>query len=255
MGKRRETVHRFPDPELAGPDGLLAMGGDLSPERLVAAYTQGIFPWYSPGEPILWWSPDPRWLLSPADLHVPRSLSRVLRRRPYRITADRAFDRVLLACARARRPGQSSTWITPEMRQAYARLHEAGIAHSVEAWDGRALVGGLYGVALGGAFFGESMFAARPDASKVAFVTLVKELHARGFGMVDCQVHTPHLERFGARACPRAEFLARLCDDLTRPGWPGHWLLDDKGGERGGGEGGGEGEEMEPTAGFEPATC
>ncbi len=251
MGPReRGSRYEFPDPRRAGPDGLLAVGGDLSPGRLVTAYGLGIFPWYSPGEPILWWSPDPRWVLLPDELHVARSLARAMRRGEFRITADRAFDRVVMACARARRPGQSSTWITPEMRQAYARLAEAGIAHSVEAWHGRALVGGLYGVALGGVFFGESMFATRPDASKVAFVTLVRALAARGFALVDCQVRTPHLERFGARPLDRDAFLARLRDDLALPGWPGTWAFD---GEREGAKGGGE--DMEPTAGIEPATC
>jgi leucyl/phenylalanyl-tRNA--protein transferase len=215
----------FPDPALAEPDGLLAVGGDLSPERLLRGYAHGLFPWYSEGQPILWWSPDPRWILVPAELHVPRSLAKDLRSGRYRVTADTAFSRVVERCARKRRPGQRGTWITRDMSAAYGRLHELGFAHSVEAWDGSTLAGGLYGVSLGGAFFGESMFADRPDASKAAFVTLVGELRARGFGLVDCQVHTEHLERFGARGVPRDEFLLLLKAELAKPTWRGAWEL------------------------------
>jgi leucyl/phenylalanyl-tRNA--protein transferase len=215
----------FPDPELAEPDGLLAVGGDLSPERLVAAYAAGIFPWFSEGSPILWWSPDPRLVLDPAWLHVPRSLARTARRRRYAVTADRAFDRVIRACADARRPDQDGTWITEEMVEAYVRLHRLGLAHSFEAWEGDALAGGLYGVSLGAAFFGESMFAARPDASKVAFVRSVEWLAGRGVRLVDCQVRTEHLARFGAREIPRGEFLARLAEALEAPTRRGPWDL------------------------------
>ena len=155
----------FPDPARAEPDGLLAVGGDLSPERLLTAYAEGIFPWYSDPNPILWWSPDPRLVLEPAHLHVPRSLRKLLRGGRFRVTADRAFAQVIGRCAARERPGQDGTWITDEMRAAYVRLHELGFAHSFEAWEGERLAGGLYGVSLGGAFFGESMFAGRPDAS------------------------------------------------------------------------------------------
>ncbi len=222
-------LHRspvFPDPELAEPDGLLAVGGDLSPTRLVAAYSRGIFPWYSPGSPILWWSPDPRMVLFPEEMHVSRSLGRTLRSGRYQVRADTAFDRVVRRCAEKERPDQDGTWIVPEMAEAYGRLHRDGLAHSVEAWEGAELAGGLYGVSLGGAFFGESMFADRPDASKAAFATLVAWLRGSGFDLVDCQVETEHLRRFGARGIPRREFLSRLDASLARPTRGGRWALD-----------------------------
>lgn len=207
----------FPDPALADDDGLLAQGGDLSPARLVLAYRTGIFPWYSEGRPILWWCPSPRFALLPDELHVGRSLAKAIRRAPYRITFDRAFADVIERCARTPRPGQPGTWITKDMRRAYIELHRRGIAHSVEAWKGDALVGGLYGVAIGRAYFGESMFATEPDASKIAFVELVGKLRAWGYALIDCQVHTEHLERFGARMFPLEEFRARLGDAVDRP--------------------------------------
>jgi leucyl/phenylalanyl-tRNA--protein transferase len=225
------TLHRlsraiaFPDPSLAGPDGLLAVGGDLAPERLVAAYALGIFPWFNDDTPILWWSPDPRLVLFPAEMHVPRSLARSLRRGRYRVTADRAFARVIRRCAEARRPGQDGTWITAEMAEAYERLHAIGLAHSFEAWAGGALAGGLYGVSLGAAFFGESMFADGPDASKVALVRSIEFLASRGVELVDCQVRTEHLVRFGAREIPRAEFQRRLAAALERPTLRGPWEI------------------------------
>jgi leucyl/phenylalanyl-tRNA--protein transferase len=219
----REPV--FPDPALADPDGLLAVGGDLSPERLEAAYAAGIFPWYDARSPILWWSPDPRMVLLPGELHVARSLRRTLRAGRLEVRADSAFARVVRRCAETPRPGQRGTWITPEMIEAYVRLHRRGLAHSVEAWAGDELAGGLYGVSLGGAFFGESMFADRPDASKVAFVTLVEWLRGRGFDLVDAQVDTEHLRRFGAREIPRREFLARLARSLRKPTLRGRWDL------------------------------
>ncbi len=215
----------FPDPALAEPDGLLAAGGDLSVERLLAAYAAGVFPWYSEGLPILWWSPDPRLVLFPAELHVSRSLLRTLRSARFQVRADTAFEQVIRRCAGQLRPGQDGTWITPEMIDAYLRLHRRGVAHSFEAWDGEGLAGGLYGVSLGAAFFGESMFADRPDASKVAFVRSVEWLAARGIQMVDCQVRTAHLQRFGAREIPRREFLARLARALERPTLRGRWQL------------------------------
>jgi leucyl/phenylalanyl-tRNA--protein transferase len=219
----REPV--FPDPELAEPDGLLAVGGDLSAERLLAAYAAGVFPWYSAGLPILWWSPDPRLVLLPEELHVSRSLGRTLRAGRFQVRADTAFERVIRACAGRARPGQDGTWLTPEMIQAYLRLHRRGLAHSFEAWEGEALAGGLYGVSLGAAFFGESMFADRPDASKAAFVRSVEWLAARGFQLVDCQVKTAHLQRFGAREIPRRQFLTRLGRALERPTARGRWEM------------------------------
>jgi leucyl/phenylalanyl-tRNA--protein transferase len=216
----------FPPPQAAGPGGLLAVGGDLSPERLLAAYRQGIFPWYDEELPILWHSPDPRMVLLPAELRVSRSLRRRLRRRDYTLTLDAAFDQVIRGCAARKRPGQDGTWITREMIEAYERLHENGVAHSAEAWAGSELAGGLYGVSLGGCFFGESMFARRPDASKVAFVTLVRQLERWGVELVDCQVYTRHLSRFGASEWPRERFLARLAAALDRETRLGPWRFD-----------------------------
>lgn len=218
----------FPDPRLADPSGLLAVGGDLSPERLVLAYRSGIFPWYSEGQPLLWWSPDPRTVLETADLHVGRSLRKRIRQQPYRITMDRAFERVIAACAGAPRPGQSGTWITEEMQQAFVRLHHLGHAHSAEAWDGEGrLVGGLYGVAIGRSFAGESMFAQASDASKIAFVHLARQVHLWGFPLIDCQMHTEHLARFGAHEISREAYLTRLDALSTVPGRPGPWSFDE----------------------------
>jgi leucyl/phenylalanyl-tRNA--protein transferase len=215
----------FPDPRQAEPDGLLAVGGDLSPERLLAAYAAGIFPWYGPDSPILWWSPDPRLVLDPARLHIPRSLIRTRRRAPYRITTDTAFDRVIRACAGVERPGQDGTWITPAMVRAYRQFHARGFAHSFEAWDGEALVGGFYGVSLGAVFFGESMFAERPDASKLAFVEGVEWMAGRGVRLVDCQVRTEHLARFGAEDWPRERFLGALAEAVEQPTRRGRWSM------------------------------
>lgn len=217
----------FPDPALADDDGLLAVGGDLRPERLLLAYGMGIFPWYSEGRPILWWSPAPRFALLPGELHVGRSLRKAAARGPYRITLDTAFDEVIAQCARAPRPGQFGTWITADMRRAYGELHRLGYAHSVEAWSGTDLVGGLYGVSLGRAYFGESMFAHAPDASKLGFVALVEQLQRWQFELVDCQVHTDHLERFGARMFERDDFQSRLAAALAHPHRPGPWRFDD----------------------------
>ena len=213
---------QFPPPDLAD-DGLLAVGGDLRPERLVLAYSHGIFPWYEEGLPILWHSPDPRMVLEADRLHVPKSLRKVVRRGEYRIAYDTAFRAVIEACAATPRPDQDGTWITREMVRAYCQLHELGLAHSIEAWRGRDLVGGLYGVSLGGAFFGESMFAHAPDASKVAFVTVVEQLREKGITLVDCQVYTDHLARFGAEEWPRARYLSALSRALRRPTWRGRW--------------------------------
>jgi leucyl/phenylalanyl-tRNA---protein transferase len=198
------------------PDGLLCAGGDLSSGRLIAAYRRGIFPWYSNGQPILWWSPDPRAVLLPGDLKVSRSLAKTLRNRGYVCTINRAFDEVIDRCADHRlRP--EGTWISPEMRLAYGRLHRQGYAHSLEVWDHGALVGGLYGVALGRVFFGESMFSTQRDASKVALVRLVEEVSRRNYELIDCQVASEHLSRLGARRMPRGEFVARLERCIASP--------------------------------------
>jgi leucyl/phenylalanyl-tRNA--protein transferase len=209
---------------LKRPNGLLAAGGGLSVARLVAAYSQGCFPWYSEGEPVLWWSPDPRMVLVPSELHVPRSLDRRLRRGDFRITADLAFEDVMAGCAEPR--GDGGTWITHEMMAAYGRLHAAGVAHSVEAWQDDALVGGLYGVSIGRAFFGESMFTRVPDASKAAFVTMVRAFVSWEVGLIDCQMKTEHLARFGAREIARAEFLERLNVLVGDSPDPAMWRLE-----------------------------
>jgi leucyl/phenylalanyl-tRNA--protein transferase len=216
----------FPPVDLA-ERGLLAVGGDLSPERLVLAYSSGIFPWYDEEQPILWHSPDPRMVLRASSLRVSRSLRRVIRKQAYRLSLDTAFDRVIEACASTRRPGQRGTWITKEMKKAYGTLHRRGLAHSAEAWSGDRLVGGLYGVSLGAAFFGESMFAHAPDASKVAFVALVEQLQSWGIDLIDCQVHTEHLARFGAEEWPRDAYLRALRGALKQPTRQGRWSFSD----------------------------
>jgi len=217
----------FPDPAEADPDGLLAIGGDLSPRRLVAAYASGVFPWYGAGSPILWWSPDPRLVLFPERLHVSASLRRVLNAKRFRFSLDTAFGQVIRSCARAARPDQDGTWIVPEMVAGYEALHGLGIAHSAEAWlDGR-LVGGVYGVALGSVFFGESMFHSVPDASKALFASFVRWLGARGCSVIDCQQTTPHLLRFGAQEIPRKDFLQRLCAGLGSNALAGRWQMPD----------------------------
>jgi leucyl/phenylalanyl-tRNA--protein transferase len=217
----------FPPAELASPEGLLAVGGDLSSARLLAAYRHGIFPWYNPGQPVLWWCPDPRTVLFPERLKVARSLRKTLRHGAFGVTLDRDFAGVIDACAepRDRHPG-AGTWITREMREAYCRLHAEGHAHSVEAWRDGELVGGLYGVALGGVFFGESMFARATDASKVAFVRLVRQLSAWGFTLIDCQLPSAHLFSLGAEEIPRRRFLALLEGALAPPAPPAPWRFD-----------------------------
>lgn len=215
----------FPPAEEA-EDGLLAVGGDLRPERLVLAYSQGIFPWYERGQPILWHSPDPRMVLLASRIHVPRSLAKVMRRGAFRFTLDAAFADVISACAAAYRPGQRTTWITPAMRAAYVELHRRGLAHSAEAWQGERLVGGLYGVSLGGAFFGESMFAKEKDASKAAFAALAVQLVRWDIELIDCQVYTDHLARFGAEEWPRRRYLRALAKTLEAPTRPGPWRYD-----------------------------
>lgn len=218
-------AYRFPDPRESDDRGLIAYGGDLGAERLLAAYAQGIFPWYSE-PPILWFSPDPRLVLRPADLHVGRSLRRRIRDAPFELRMDTAFREVIENCAEIARPDQDGTWITPEMIEAYAVLFELGFAHSIEAWQGERLAGGLYGVSLGRAFFGESMFALEADASKVAFVAFVRQLAEWGFDFVDCQVETPHLMRFGATHWSRTVFLDALERALDAETRRGAWTFD-----------------------------
>lgn len=205
----------FPDVEQAfkEPDGLLAAGGDLSPSRLLNAYSQGIFPWYSPGEPILWWSPDPRCVLFPEKLKISRSLKRTLKKDPFDIRFNTAFADVMRACAEPR-PGQDGTWISDDMLNAYIKMHELGYAHSVECWQDGKLVGGLYGMLIGKVFFGESMFSRVSDASKVALVYLCEWLISKGVKLIDSQVHTAHLERMGAEMIPRREFVKLLRENI-----------------------------------------
>ena len=208
----------FPDPALAEtePNGLLAVGGDLSPQRLRSAYRLGIFPWYGAGQPILWWSPDPRLVLFPDRLRISRSLRKTLRRGAFTVSLDRDFGAVIRACA-APRADAGGTWIVPAMARAYERLHVLGLAHSAEAWRGDELAGGLYGVAMGRVFFGESMFSRASDASKVALAYLARCLSDWGYALIDCQVYTPHLASLGAVEMPRAEFQRRLAEAIDQP--------------------------------------
>ncbi len=218
----------FPDVELAltEPDGLLAVGGDLSIERLTAAYQQGIFPWYSEGQPVLWWSPDPRMVLAPADVKISRSLAKTIRKKEFHVTFDQCFSDVITACSEARLEKgkiQNETWILDEMIEAYVRLHAAGYAHSVECWKDNQLVGGLYGVAIGKVFFGESMFSRLSNASKVAFVTLAQQLQQWDFKLIDCQVYTSHLESLGAGMITRQEFISLLHQYTNHPFEKNKW--------------------------------
>jgi len=212
----------FPPVELASRSGLLAVGGDLSPDRLVLAYREGIFPWFSEDEPILWWSPDPRFVLFPEELRISRSMKKVLRRGTFRLTCDRAFHEVIEGCRQPRR-GQRGTWITEEMVGAYRRLHDLGLAHSVETWFAGALVGGIYGVSLGSCFFAESMFTKVSNASKAALIHLVDFLRSRNFALIDCQVYTRHVQSLGARMIPRTLFLEIISEALHRPTLQGNW--------------------------------
>ncbi|GGY05874.1 leucyl/phenylalanyl-tRNA--protein transferase [Paludibacterium paludis] len=225
----REPVFPAPETALSNPDGLLAAGGDLSVPRLLAAYSNGIFPWYSDEDPILWWSPSRRMVMFPERLRVTRSLAKTLRNKSYEVTMDRSFRDVIEGCA-APRDGAGGTWIVPEMVEAYCGLFEAGHAHSVEVRMDGELVGGLYGVALGRMFFGESMFSRERDASKIAFVHMVRHLQRHGFAMIDCQMHTPHLESLGANPVLRAPFLATLREQIRYPQadamWTYHYTND-----------------------------
>lgn len=220
----QDSPEAFPpvDRALVEPDGLLAAGGDLSPMRLLAAYRRGIFPWYSRGQPILWWCPDPRAVLMPQQLKVTRSLEKSSRNRGFVTRIDTAFREVIRSCGSSElRPG--GTWLSPEMRAAYIKLHKLGFAHSVETWLDDRLVGGLYGVALGQMFFGESMFSTERDASKVALKRLCEELITRRFHMIDCQMSTPHLLSLGAQMIPRMQFTQVLGEHVNGPFEPGHW--------------------------------
>ena len=217
----------FPPVEtaLAEPNGLLAAGDELSAERLLEAYQQGIVPWFNADQPVLWWSPDPRMVLLPAELRVARSLAKVLRNRVYEVRADSAFRTVMQACAEPRNH-QNGTWISPAMIEAYHALHRRGIAHSIETWIDGELAGGLYGVAIGRMFYGESMFTRVTDASKIALVHLVRQLERWGFGMIDCQMHTAHLGRMGGREIPREAFMRKLGELVNYPPISGTWVLD-----------------------------
>lgn len=212
----------FPPVHLAETNGILAIGGDLSTERLIAAYTQGIFPWYSEGDPIIWWSPDPRFVLFPHELRVSKTMRQVLRRKIFDITIDKNFREVILGC-REPRKYERHTWITDEMLEAYVRLHEIGIAHSVEAWKDGKLAGGLYGLSLGKCFFGESMFSRESNASKAAFITLIQKLTKTGFTLIDCQVYTGHLESLGAKFILREKYIAILQGSLKYETIQGSW--------------------------------
>jgi leucyl/phenylalanyl-tRNA---protein transferase len=219
----REAIFPPLESALTDPNGLLAAGGDLSPQRLLAAYRRGIFPWYSTGEPILWWSPDPRMVLLPDELKISASLAKTLRNAKYEVRLDSAFDGVVRACAGKPREGQTGTWITDEMQAAYRELHRLGHAHSVETWIDGKLAGGLYGVAIGQAFYGESMFTEVRDASKIALAHLCAHLKRRGFGIIDCQMETRHLASLGARPIPRRAFAARLDQLCAHGDAPPHW--------------------------------
>ncbi|MDO9219575.1 MAG: leucyl/phenylalanyl-tRNA--protein transferase [Thiobacillus sp.] len=227
MTERPHVASFFPRVEtaLTDPDGLLAMGGELSLEWLLDAYRHGIFPWFNPGEPILWWSPDPRMVLLPGDIRITRSLAKRMRNGGFELRVDTAFAEVMRACG-APREGESGTWIFPLMVAAYSRLFDAGYAHSVETWRDGVLVGGLYGVAIGRMFYGESMFSREPDASKIALVRLAQQLQQWEFGMIDCQMETAHLSSMGARTIPRAAFVARLAELVNLPHRPGPWTFE-----------------------------
>ena len=227
MSERLHNATFFPAVETAlrEPNGLLAMGGDLSVECLLDAYRHGIFPWFNPGDPILWWSPDPRMVLAPGEVRITRSLAKRMRNASFELRVDTAFTDVMRACA-APREGESGTWISPAMVAAYTRLHQAGYAHSVETWHDGVLVGGLYGVAIGRMFYGESMFNREPDASKVALVRLAKQFQQWDFRLIDCQMETPHLASLGARTMPRAVFTARLAELVNLPHLSGPWTFE-----------------------------
>ena len=216
----------FPPPELAEDNGLLAIGGDLSEPRILLAYSMGIFPWYSEEDPLLWWSPDPRLVLFPKELKLSRSLRQIIKKKTFRVTLDTAFEQVIRTCAEVHNNEVGGTWITEEMIGSYTALHRSGYAHSVECWLGDELAGGLYGISLGSAFFGESMFAKESNASKVAFAALVGQLMKWDFDLIDCQITTPHLMSLGAREIRRSGFLELLKNALIKPTTRGKWKLE-----------------------------
>ncbi len=214
----------FPNPALANEDGILAIGGDLSVERLLMAYNNGLFPWFNPGDPILWWSPDPRFVLFPDDLKVAKSMRSYFNQRKYEVSFDKAFREVITNCKNQSRKGQSGgTWISQDMIEAYCALHDKGYAHSVEVWDGEELVGGLYGIALGKLFFGESMFSKKSNASKLGFITLVKYLASKGYELIDCQQETQHLKSLGGKNIMREDFLNIVRSNQQQSTRPGSW--------------------------------
>ena len=215
----------FPPPHLATKEGLLAVGGDLTQKRLLLAYQMGIFPWFSNNEPIMWWSPDPRLVLFPEEIRISRTLKKTIKKKMFHVTMDSAFVQVINLCARVRLQNNQDTWIVEEMIDAYCKLYELGFAHSVEAWYQGELAGGLYGVSLGGSFFGESMFTLVSNASNVALVRLVEYLKSRSFDLIDCQIATQHLIRFGAKEIPRDRFLETLHHSLKKPTLRGRWQL------------------------------
>lgn len=218
-----DCFYAFPPVEGASPEGIVCAGGNLSPGLILSAYRQGIFPWYGEGEPLLWWSPDPRFAVLPETLHISKSSIRLLKRHSFRLSLDADFDRVIASCASMPRPGQNGTWILPEMMEAYRRLHELGFAHSVEVWQGDALAGGLYGISLGGAFFGESMFSAVSGASRAGFLSLALMLFEKGFTLIDSQVHTEYIAGMGGVDLPRGVYLKRLESALKREDRRGSW--------------------------------
>ena len=226
MAVRKAKVVGFPDPSTASPDGIVAIGAAPEPAILKDAYRKGIFPWPHEGYPLLWFCPDPRFVLLPASAHLHRSLRKTMKKTALVIRADTAFRQVIESCSDARRRGQRGTWITQDMIEGYCRLHAEGLAHSIEAWDGQTLVGGLYGVSFGNIFFGESMFQTVPDASKIAFATLCANVRHWGFELIDCQSHTEHLARFGAVHWPRDRFLSTLKHLLQAPTREGKWQLE-----------------------------
>lgn len=219
----------FPPLDSASPEGVLCCGGNLSPGMLLSAYRQGVFPWFDNNDPIVWWSPDPRFVLLPQELHVPRTIKKIIKKRRYELRLDSAFEQVIEACKTVPRPGQRGTWITDDMVEAYIRLHVLGYAHSVEAWSGGRLAGGLYGLSIGSAFFGESMFSLEPDASKAAFIPFVWLLAEAGFSLIDSQVRTAHVESMGGRNVARIDYIRLLGQALGSPTLRGDWsaLLGD----------------------------
>ncbi|MBC2714250.1 MAG: leucyl/phenylalanyl-tRNA--protein transferase [Desulfobacteraceae bacterium] len=222
---RLSEKNSFPPPYFAEPEGLLAVGGDLSKKRILLAYQMGIFPWFTEDEPILWWSPDPRLLLYPSDIYVSKRLKRIIRQGKFKITCDTAFDRVISTCASVRVKNFQETWIGDAMIEAYCRLFESGYAHSVEVWHRGELAGGLYGLSLGGSFFGESMFSLVSNTSKIALVALCRFLNALSFDLIDCQVTTAHLKRMGAVEVSRSRYLKQLQQSVARHTLKGNWKI------------------------------